>query len=207
MFPVVIETDRLRLERVSGERLDPFEMYEHAREGAPTVDEETEYLSWDPHATPGETFEFVERAEERWADREAAVYAVRPREPEDGAGEFAGTTELSVDWERRLGTLGVWLRKPFWGRGYSGERAAALLALAFERLDLELVAVEHLVGNENSRRAIEKYVEAHGGRHEGRLRNWHAGGDRPRDAHRYSVTRAEYHEADGHGTEVGFVDG
>jgi RimJ/RimL family protein N-acetyltransferase len=89
----------------------------------------------------------------------------------------------------------MWLRKPFWGRGYSGERAAALMELAFERLDLELVAVTHLVGNEKSRRAIEKYVEAHDGRHEGRLRNRDATGEDPRDLHRYTVSAEEYRDS------------
>ena len=98
-----------------------------------------------------------------------------------------------IDWDRRTAILGVWLRKPFWGRGYSGERAAALMEIAFERLHLELVAVTHDAGNEKSRRAIEQYVERFGGRHDGLIRNAEVDGDgTPVDQHRYSISREEY---------------
>jgi ribosomal-protein-alanine N-acetyltransferase len=49
---------------------------------------------------------------------------------------------LSIDWDRRVGTLGTWLRKSYWGRGYSSERAAALIELVFEQLDLEIIEAE-----------------------------------------------------------------
>ena len=118
---------------------------------------------------------------------------LRPREGEDGAGAFAGTAGLGVDWEKETAELGIWLRPRFWGRGYSGERADRFLELAFDRLDLAVVAVTHDARNEQSRRAIEKYVERFGGRREGRLRN---GGVRqdgtPYDLVRYSVTREEW---------------
>jgi len=91
-----------------------------------------------PHETKKETLEFLERGRERWEDNEAASYVIRPREGEDdGAGEIAGFGGFSVDWEKRTAVLGTWLRKRFWGRGYSGERAAALVEVAFENLDLD----------------------------------------------------------------------
>lgn len=79
--------------------------------------------------------------------------------------------------------------------------------LAFERLDLELVAVGHLPGNEGSKRAIEKYVDAHGGRYEGLLRNGLLTADgEPHDMHRYSVSQAEWSEAVGDDLPGRFVD-
>ena len=125
-------------------------------------------------------------------DRKRATYVMRRREGEPGAGEIAGFTGLSCYWDRRTGRLGSWLRKRFWSRGYSGERAAALIELAFERLDLEVVAVTHNADNEKSRRAIEKYVEAHGRRCEGRLRNWLPYGEAVADEYRYTISREEY---------------
>lgn len=195
MFPEMIETDRLRLERLSRELVDPLSAYEHYA-NSETIEEETRYVSWSPHETTKETWDALARFEEAWEDREDAVYAVFPREGEDGAGELAGTTGLHLDWEKHAGTLGIWLRKSFWGRGYSGERAAALLELAFSRLDLGLVSVSHLPGNDNSKRAIEKYVERFGGRYEGRLRSFLVDQEGTvHDVHRYSVSRAEWHEA------------
>jgi ribosomal-protein-alanine N-acetyltransferase len=196
LFPERIETDRLELTAMTTETVDAMEYYRVCSgQAAEAMGEVTENLTWDPHETPKETVAFLELVERKRADEDGTEYLIRPKEGEDGAGEIAGATGLSVDWDRRTGTLGMWLRKPFWGRGYSGERAAALMELAFERLDLELVAVTHVVGNEKSRRAVEKYVDAHGGSHDGRLRNWDATGDEPRDLHRYTVSAEEYEEA------------
>ncbi len=191
LFPERIETDRLSLSRLAREHVDVFELYRicSADDGIEAV---TRYLPWEPHATVKETEEFVARCEERWDDGEAANYAIRPGEGEEGAGEVAGACGLNPDWDRRSASLGLWLRERFWGRGYSGERAAVLLNLAFERLDLELVWVTHHVENANSRSAIERYVDAHGGRREGTLRNWGPYGDEVADEVRYSISREEY---------------
>ena len=216
MFPERVETDRLVLEALSTENVDVLEFYRHSSHHNPHIEEITEYLSWEPHATPKETLEFVESREQAWAKGEDATYVIRTKESEPNGGEIAGGAGLHPRWERRTATMGTWLRKPFWGRGYSGERAAALMEIAFDRLDLEVVAVTHQAGNEKSRRAIEKYVEAHGGhasgasvtsgdeqsessggQHEGLLRNWATGPDGPVDCHRYTITREQWEEATG----------
>ena len=67
----------------------------------------------------------------------------------------------AFDWNRRTATLGTWLRKPFWGQGYSGERAARMLELAFDR------------------------------RKEGRIRNDVVIDGEPHDSIRYSIARKE----------------
>ncbi|SFG44122.1 Acetyltransferase (GNAT) domain-containing protein [Halopelagius inordinatus] len=85
--------------------------------------------------------------------------------------ERAGMCGLTCEWDRDRGELGIWLRKRFWGRGYSGERTRALMHLAFERLDLGPVAVGVAAENDRSRRAVEKYIDAAGGRFEGVVRH------------------------------------
>ncbi|WP_248516149.1 GNAT family N-acetyltransferase [Salinarchaeum laminariae] len=192
LFPERIETERLVFEPMY--EVDVNVLYEvcAADEGIEVV---TEYMPWDPHDTPKETAEFLKRQADQWEDGDSAGYVVRPADGEDGGGEIAGSTALHVDWDKRLGTIGLWLRKGFWGRGYSGERAGALLAVAFDHLDLEVVAVTHMIGNEKSRRAIEAYVDRFGGRHEGLLRNFEpadleTGG--AVDAHRYTISAEEF---------------
>ena len=197
MFPERIETDRLVLERLCHKHVDLHEFYRICSDadGSEEIDDVTRYMPWEPHTTINESREFIDGAEERWNEGESAGYVIRLAESEDGAGAFAGVGSLHPDWDRRTGGLGTWLRKRFWGRGYSGERAAALMELAFERLDLDCVAVTHHADNENSRRAIERYVEAHGGRCEGRLRNWVPYGDEVADEYRYTITQDEYRAA------------
>lgn len=196
LFPDRIETERLALEAATTETLDPLALYEHVREGAPHIDEITEYLTWTPHETPNETAEFLEQVTEDREAGEGATYAVRPRDSEDDAGELAGFTGITTDWDAQTATFGVWLREPFWGRGYSGERAGALMGVAFERLDLDTVVVAVQRGNEKSRAAVSRYIDAHGGHREGLLRNFVTNADGSAvDAHRYTVAQAEYREA------------
>ena len=106
---------------------------------------------------------------------------------------------------RRAGPeLGIRLRTPFWGRGYSGERARAPATLGFDVLDLELLTVTHDPDNERSGRAIEKDVDALGGRREGTVRNDVEMNDEPRDSARYSITAEEWREATGGADDAEF---
>jgi ribosomal-protein-alanine N-acetyltransferase len=194
MFPERIETDRLVLEQLTSDNL--FEIYEHANYKAEAIDEITRYVTWSPHRSLKETHDMIAQQEENWDEGEGATFVVRPRDGEENAGEFGGMTGIGIDWECRTAELGLWLRKSLWGRGYSAERAAALMTLAFERLDLDLVAVSHDPDNEQSERAIRKYIEAHGGQREGHLRKTIAFQDESvHDEIRYSITQEEYQMA------------
>lgn len=192
LFPERIETDRLVLTPVH--EVDPVSLYEICAydDG---IGEVTEHLTWNPHTTPKETKTFLDSQQEAWEDGTGATYIIKLGESEDDTGEIAGGCGLALDWDRNVGELGMWLRKRYWGRGYSGERAAALLAVGFEHLDLDTIVVTTMDGNEKSKRAIEKYVEAHGGQYEGLLRSFvvediKTGG--AADVHRFSVTQKEF---------------
>jgi RimJ/RimL family protein N-acetyltransferase len=197
VFPETIETDRLRLEAAGPENVDLDACYRICSSD-PGIDEVTEHVTWDAHETKRETLEFLERGREQFEEAEAANYVVRPRDGEEGAGEIAGFCGFEVDWDRKTANLGVWLRKRFWGRGYSAERAAALAEVAFDDLDLEVVAVSHLPENDRSRRAVEKYVDRLGGRREGHLRNAIEFADGSvHDEIRYTISQAEWRAATG----------
>lgn len=191
LFPAKMHSDRLRFERLHPDDSDPLELYTHVNSDAPAIDEITEYVTWDPYDTPKQAHDWITTCGEQFDAGEGATYVLRPNSGER-AGEFAGVSGIHPDWDRRLATIGVWFRKPFWGRGYSGERAGRLLRLAFDRLDLDVVAVTHDPENEQSERAISKYVDRFGGRCEGRVRNAVVIDDEPRDAVRYSISAAEW---------------
>jgi ribosomal-protein-alanine N-acetyltransferase len=198
MFPEIIESRRLRFEPRTTDYVDPLTAYEFCKEGAPGIDEVTRYVPWEPHPHPKETLDFLERGRKKWDDREEAGYVIRLRTPEaedDDVGDIVGFTGANLDWKKRTATLGLWVRPQYWGRGYSGERAIALASLAFDRLDLDLLSVTHQVDNEQSERAITKYVERMGGRREGTLRNIGTGRDGPVDEVRYSVSQEEWNTA------------
>jgi ribosomal-protein-alanine N-acetyltransferase len=192
LFPERIETDRLRLERIASETVEPFELYDLVSTESWRT-EVTEHMPWFRFDNLGEVASFVESAEQGWADGETARYLLRAT-ADDGA--LAGLTAFGPEWDERRAGSGIVLAKPFWGRGYGVERASAFVELTFERYDLDAFYSTHADGNDASRRMVETYVDRYGGRHEGLLRQHSA---RPSgevtDQHRYSITRAEYEAA------------
>ncbi len=191
VFPTTLATERLSLERLSRDTVDLRTYNQHCSRAAAAIEEVTRYLPWNPHENLGETREYLRRMEREWEAGERAEYVIRPTTGAD-AGEIAGSAGLICEWETDLAKPAIWLRRRFWGRGYSGERADALLRVAFEHLGVGVVAIPVHGENDRSYRAVERYVERHGGRYEGRLRN-HAGRyDTPADHHRFSISRAEY---------------
>lgn len=194
MFPEMIESDRLLFERLSRDTVDIFELYDVLGSN-PDADEVFEYLDSKPHKTVKETFDKIKKAEDQFDTGEGAQYVIRPKDTEEHAEELAGVAGLYPKWDRRFASLGIVLDKPFWGNGYSQERAERFIELAFDQLDLELVAVKYIDGNTKSKRAIEKYVTEFNGQYEGHLRNWLAVESDVFDCHRYSISREQYEAA------------
>jgi ribosomal-protein-alanine N-acetyltransferase len=190
MFPERMETDRLVLEGLSRDAGDVLDLHRHMAADNQNAREELQLLPWGPFETSKETRDWIREAENQLADGQRATYLIRARESPEGPGDIVGVTYLDCYWDRRAGTFGFWLRKPFFGRGYSAERAGAFLQLAFERLNLELVAVTHQVGNERSRRAIEKYVDRFADGLDGAFQNFLTDQDGASvDSVRYTIRR------------------
>ena len=191
MFPESVESDRLQHEQLSHENVDVQEFYRICS-GDDGIEEVTRYMPWTPHETMKQSKHFIDRNERQWDDGESLAYILRLKTPKNGAGEFAGLTGLVFEWERRTAVNWIWIRKRFWGRGYNGESAQALMELLFEQLDLEVYAVTHAVENEKSRQAIQKYIKAAGGQRDGLLRNWIPHKNHISDEIRYTVTQEEW---------------
>jgi ribosomal-protein-alanine N-acetyltransferase len=224
-FPETLRTPRLRYERID-DAVDAFERYEWTRASRDARDRETAYVTETPDPHPKATRDALAEGGAAFEDAETARWAIflRPGEPDaDGdpveAGEVprasdgradgvretgdrvhVGVANLDALWDRRRVHTGVTLYEPYWGRGYAGERARALLKVTFDVLDLDVASVAHFEGNENSKRQMEKWVGEYGGREDGCFRNWvpRDGGDRePWDLRSYSITAADYRDAGG----------
>lgn len=84
--------------------------------------------------------------------------------------------------------IGYWIARPFWGRGYIPEAVAALLEHLFREEGRARVWCAHFVGNEKSRRVIEKCAFCYQlTRDSG---PWPSGG--MRETHFYSITKEEW---------------
>lgn len=189
MFPEELSTDRLNLQKLSFQTISPFELYEHVNEDAEDINEITEYLSWEPHVNIKETEDFIKHTIKLWNKRETITYVIFIND------EFAGLTSLDISWPKKRGELGIWLRKPFWGKGFSQERASAILDLAFNKLDLKIVSVSHFKENKKSEKAIKKYINNYNGQCDGILRNWVPTNNDVKDVCIYTISKEQYIES------------
>ncbi|WP_267640407.1 GNAT family N-acetyltransferase [Haloarchaeobius amylolyticus] len=192
LFPARIETDRLVMTRVDADT-DPLEFYRaFSREADP--ERVFAYVSPTFVSTPKRSHDLLRSFAEQGREGTAAAYVLRPADGEPDAGRFAGIASFRPVWGRKSAEVGVMLGTDFWGRGYSGERAGAFLELAFDHLDLELVEVTTRVGNENSQRAIERYLDRFGGQRDAVARNDETDSQGAHDVYRYTVSRVQYRQ-------------
>jgi RimJ/RimL family protein N-acetyltransferase len=189
LFPTHVESERLRYEPLH-ESIDALDLYEYHRSGE--MDAVMQALGDETHATPKETADELTESGETWESADRATYAMR-RTADD---EFVGVAELWFEWDKHKVSFGTWVREPYWGQGYSTERAGTMLYIVFELLDLDLVSVGHEPENEQSKRAIEKYVDAYGGQRDGLLRNELPPSDfgGPRDLVVYTILQDQWRE-------------
>lgn len=186
MFPDSIETDSLTLAQFSEANVDVFELYDLFAESEDTRDV-FRHVPQEPYSSVKDALDKLDKAETAWEGAEAAQYAVYTADD-----ALTGYASLSINWARQTGDLGFIFAKPYWGQGHAGECAMALTELAFDRLDLELVAIGYEEGNEQSKRAVEKFIDAVGEQYDGVLRNWTPIGDEIADHHRYTVMKEQY---------------
>lgn len=191
LFPVRIETNRLLFERINHDNVDPFEFYEFV-----TRDEWQEkairYMPWFRFERFDQIVDFVDTAEQEWADCDTARYLLRLRKTND----LIGITAYTPEWNTRRAGSGIVLSGEYWGNEYGLERASVFIELTFETYDLDAYYATCAADNDPSRRMIEKYTQKYGGRHEGLLRH-HS--PRPSgevtDQHRFTILRNEYKDA------------
>lgn len=159
--PHGMATDRLALRRVHPDEVDPERL--HALYGdVADAGEVFALCGWDEHGDEAETRAYLDRRGERWERGDFYEYVLEAT----GDGEFVGAACLEVVDDGAC-EFGLWLRKPYWGRGLAGEGTDALVHAAFRHLDAPFVVAGCLPDNDRSRRAIEKFVGRYGGAYYG----------------------------------------
>ena len=141
-----METERLILRKWT--EADAENLYQYAKD--PDVGP---IAGWPPHKDIEES-----RAVIRDVFCGAECYAICEKEKNQAIGAVALKLKGHTDMTDREDEceLGYWLGKPFWGRGYMPEAAAALLKRGFEELGMTTIWCGYYDGNQKSRRVQEK---------------------------------------------------
>ena len=177
--PPTLTTDRLVLRAFEDDDAEP--LFAHARN--PNV---TRFTLWEYHKSVADTLAFVrDYALLRYLEGMAEPYAITvhpdPR-PVGACGCFWASQP------NRTMELGYWLAEPLWGRGLTVEACRAVLGHAFAACEPERMQARVIVGNDASRRVLEKL----GFRYEGTLRSFLLRRDRFEDVMFFSLLRSEH---------------
>ncbi|MFO1185973.1 MAG: GNAT family N-acetyltransferase [Alphaproteobacteria bacterium] len=104
-----------------------------------------------PHPYPAKSFEdFLARHEARGSSSRPFVILER-----DVVG-MIGLSDILRDETNAVATIGYWVAKPFWGRGFATEAGGALVEHAFSTLGFTALKSGHFKDNPASGRVLAK---------------------------------------------------
>jgi RimJ/RimL family protein N-acetyltransferase len=115
-------------------------------------------------------------------------------------GTLVGAASIvQIHPEHLRGTLGYWLGKPYWGRGYGTEAARGVVDFGFTKLGLHRIYANHFAGNDKSGRIMQKLGMIFEGRLRSHIRKW----GQPIDLIYYGILAEEFADPPAHGREHG----
>ena len=141
-----LHTPRLTLRRMQPS--DYRDMYEYACD--PNV---TRFLTWQPHPNPAWTMRYLAYVATRFRAGEFFDWAVVLRENQKMIGTCGFT---SFAYEHNSAEIGYVLNPLYWGQGIALEAVQAIMGVGFRVLNLHRIEAKFILGNERSRRVMEK---------------------------------------------------
>lgn len=142
-----LETQRTQLRRFRIE--DSPAVYQ----GWGKLEECSRYFPWGPMPSPDFAQEKVKGWVERYPEGSYYQWAIVEKE----SGQLIGVVNLhSVDGANHLAETSYILSPAYWGRGIMTEVLREVLRFAFEEVGLHRVEADCFVGNEASKRVLEK---------------------------------------------------
>ena len=141
-----LETPRLLLRRMKVS--DSADMYDYARRA-----DVTQYLLWRPHPDVTYTRRYLEYLGGRYRIGAHYEWAVIHKESD----RMIGTCGFArVDTANNCAELGYVLHPDYHGQGMMTEAAERVLQFGFQVLGLNRIEARYMVGNDASRRVMEK---------------------------------------------------
>ena len=142
----ILETDRLILRRMK--IADYADMYEYS-----CLDEVTKYLLWNSHPNTRYTRDYLAYIQSQYRAGAFYDWAVVHKETD----KMIGTCGFArLDFENNSAEIGYVLNPAFWRKGYATEAVRKIIDFGFHTLNLHRIEARYIVGNEVSRRVMEK---------------------------------------------------
>ena len=144
--PPTLETPRLTLRRML--KTDAADMYDYA--SRPEV---SRYLLWNPHESEAYSRRYLVYLQTRYRAGDFYDWAVVWRK----TGKMIGTCGFTnLRLETNSGEIGYVLHPDFWGMGVAPEAVRRILRFGFMDLRLHRLEARYMIGNDRSRRVMEK---------------------------------------------------
>ena len=173
-----LECERLILRRMKP--CDAADMFEYAKN--PDV---TRYLLWSPHESVEYTEQYLHYVQSKYRDGAFYDWAVILKSEHKMIGTCGFT---SIDTENNCAEIGYVINPAYSGQGYAPEAACKVLDFGFFNLELNRIEAKYIVGNDASRRVMEKC----GMKFEGVSRGSMKVKGEYRDIGRYAVLKNEF---------------
>ncbi len=152
----VLHTRRLMLRRMC--RADADDMFEYS-----CMPETTRYLTWDPHPDRRYTARYLSYLATKYSEGSFFDWGVVLRSEKKLIGT-CGFTRFSE--ENDSAECGYVINPRYWGYGFAPEALTEVMRFGFSTLGLHRIECRYMIGNEKSRRVMEKV----GMRYEGTFR-------------------------------------
>ena len=144
--PPELDTPRLTFRKML--KKDSEDMYEYASQRAVT-----EYLMWSPHDSETYTRRYLTYLQSRYRTGEFHDWALVYREN----GKMIGTCGFTrFNLEANSAEIGYVLNPAYWGMGLAPEAARRILQFGFLELRLHRIEAHYMIGNDRSRRVMDK---------------------------------------------------
>lgn len=156
-----LNTPRLEMRRMLPG--DSYDMFEYA--SRPDV---TKYLTWEPHPSREYTRDYLEFLAEKYRAGEFYDWALIWAADGEMNRRMIGTCGFTrFDLNNNSAEIGYVINPAFRGRGIAPEAVRRVMRYGFDELRLHRLECRYIIGNDASRRVMEKVGMTYEGTHRG----------------------------------------
>ena len=141
-----LKTERLILRKITVKDVD--DVYEYSSDP-----DTSKYLLWSPHPDRYYTIEYVTYLKTRYRSGDFFDWGIIDRETNKMIGTCGFTR---FEYNHNSAEVGFVLNKKYHGKGIATEAAREVLKFGFENLALNRIECKYIVGNNASRRVMDK---------------------------------------------------